>query len=1416
MRRAVLLGLVLLLVAAAALSARPAERGFAQSTQPQPNADGSYTVPRDWPLLPADIRAGHSFRLLFITSQTHEPASTDIATYNGAVQDAAANGHSAIAPYAHTFRVVGSTATVDARDNTATTGSGLRIYWLDGNKLADDYADFYDGSWDSYANTTEQGGSGREGLTVAWTGSNQDGTAYPGQELGGSDKVRTGFLESGRDPLSQSGFVPDRPPLDTVRFPYLALSPVFTVGRHSTPNLDTTSDVPHDWVLIPRGLGPGDTFRLLFQTSTRRDATERNIFVYDKYVQDRAAAGHAAIQPYARLFRVVGSTVTVDARDHTNTNPNADGPGAPVYWLNGNRVAADNSVFWSKNWEHWAEADRRFESGNVGDDDGTWTGTKRNGTKDDDPLGDGSRVTTGSAFVSGHNDPIEHYRDIPTASHSFYALSVIFRVSEPPPRLVFSTTHMIVDEPPGCADAGNDVATFGPVLDRGLATYTVRLRSDPGGDATVAVYDPSDSRSNFYQYLAGNWGRVTNQPPGDASPVTDRWNGWTTLRFNSSNWNVPQTVTLNVHCASHDSRAWSTIWHQVTYPGDSATVIEGTRSRTVDNSRWQPARVKVIDTAAPRQPDDLSVDSAFAGTLQLSLSGSAYTVCEGSGTGTPGTRLRAGDPCEWGFGIRWNWVTGERSNDRFDAHEHFSSFRVKVESGAGDVAWGYSYVPEPTYTRSVKSGSRPYSTEPYGRLIERTGLFSPVGSAVNPGDPVYRITVTPVTIRGREVPGEAQTLCVQLKSAPALPMNKYPATADCATFDPAVIFGVVSQDSPYRPMMFTLPSLTITSDAASVTEGDAITYTISASPAPPVDTAVQLSVTEEMGDGGNRIGRQQLVTLTIPAGQPSATWTVTTLSDRTERADGAAVGEIMHGDGYMVGDPSSVSVALLDDDAPPGYTVDPDVIAKVRELASQSQHGQAHVNRWRRVLVAFGEHDGTGVNGGAMTAAEGQEMADEHSSPVWDDVVTELAKLEAAQQTPEVSITAGSGITEGGSASFTLTATPPPAADLVVGVTVGGSGDYGVTAGAQTVTISASGSATLTLPTTDDETDEADGSVTVTLDAPAADAGYTVSGAAGSASVSVADDDDAPSGYTVNPQVIAAVRELASQTHHGPDHVNRWNRVLVAFGEHDGTGVSGGPMTAAGAQHMDDTQGSPVWTAVVVELKALEASRTTPELSITAGSGISEGGTASFTITASPAPAAPLTVTVGVSESGSFGASGAATVTVSGTTTTYTVSTTDDNVDEADGSVTVTLQDGSGYTVSAPRGAATVGVSDDDDVPGPDAESGVSVEDASATEGSYLTFTVRLAQASTEETLVKWETAPAHGVPDNRAQMLDYTSDLGALEFAPGVTELTGQVWIELDSEVENDEYFAIHLFLGEEWKLKPDATGIMTIIDGD
>ena len=140
-------------------------------------------VPASWALTPPGLAAGDKFRLIFATSTKRSASSGDIAAYNTFVQDRAAAGHAAIRSYASGFRAVGCTEDVDARDNTGTTytssDKGVPIYWLGGNKVADDYEDFYDGDWDEEASTKNEAGSYRDvhwGESYPLTGCKRDGT----------------------------------------------------------------------------------------------------------------------------------------------------------------------------------------------------------------------------------------------------------------------------------------------------------------------------------------------------------------------------------------------------------------------------------------------------------------------------------------------------------------------------------------------------------------------------------------------------------------------------------------------------------------------------------------------------------------------------------------------------------------------------------------------------------------------------------------------------------------------------------------------------------------------------------------------------------------------------------------------------------------------------------------------------------------------------------------------------------------------------------------------------------------------------------------------------------------------------------------------------------------------------------------
>ena len=223
---------------------------------------------------------------------------------------------------------------------------------------------------------------------------------------------------------------------------------------------------------------------------------------------------------------------------------------------------------------------------------------------------------------------------------------------------------------------------------------------------------------------------------------------------------------------------------------------------------------------------------------------------------------------------------------------------------------------------------------------------------------------------------------------------------------------------------------------------------------------------------------------------------------------------------------------------------------------------------------------------------------------------------------PVVTIGADSGsVVEGSQVSFTLTANPPPAAPLEVGVSWSDSGSFLTGTRPPMVTIPTSGMTTLSAATEDDTNVESNGTVTVTVHGGS---DYTI-GTADSASITVTDND-------------------ASPTTTGPRPV-------------------GTPVVTIAATH----------------------------------SSVVESNSVSFTLTATPPPAAPLPVDVNLSESGSFlSVTGRRTITIPTSEMTTLSAATEDNTDiESHGTVTATVQSGSGYTVGTPN-SASVSVTDND------------------------------------------------------------------------------------------------------------------------
>ena len=536
------------------------------------------------------------------------------------------------------------------------------------------------------------------------------------------------------------------------------------------------------------------------------------------------------------------------------------------------------------------------------------------------------------------------------------------------------------------------------------------------------------------------------------------------------------------------------------------------------------------------------------------------------------------------------------------------------------------------------------------------------------------------------------------------------------------------------------PEVTI-SGGSGITEGGTATFTISASPAPasPITVNIGVSQTGSWGATGPA---------TVSVSAATTTYTITTSDDNVDEANGSVTATVQSGSGYTVGSPSSGTVAVSDDDVPEvtitagsGITeggtatftisASPAPASPITVNIGMSQTGSWGATSAPTVSVSGStatytittSNDNVDEANGAVTATVKEGSGYTVGSPSSGTVAV------SDDDVPEVTITAGSGITEGGTATFTISANPAPASPITVNIGMSQTGSWGATS-APTVSVSGS-TATYTITTSNDNVDEANGAVTATVKEGS---GYTV-GSPSSGTVAVSDDDvpevtiTAGSGITeggtatftisANPAPASPITVNIGMSQTGSWGATSAPTVSVSGStatytittSNDNVDEANGAVTATVKEGSGYTVGSPSSGTVAV------SDDDVPEVTITAGSGITEGGTATFTISANPAPASPITVNIGMSQTGSWGATSAPTVSVSGSTATYTITTSNDNVDEANGAVTATVKEGSGYTVGSPS-SGTVAVSDDD-VPEVTITAGSGI-----TEGGTATFTI--------------------------------------------------------------------------------------------
>ena len=426
---------------------------------------------------------------------------------------------------------------------------------------------------------------------------------------------------------------------------------------------------------------------------------------------------------------------------------------------------------------------------------------------------------------------------------------------------------------------------------------------------------------------------------------------------------------------------------------------------------------------------------------------------------------------------------------------------------------------------------------------------------------------------------------------------------------------------------------------------------------------------------------------------------------------------------------------------------------------------------------------------------------------------------------PVVSITSGSAIREGGTASFSLTASPQPAEAMEVTVDVSDSGSFAASGqtGSRTVTIGTNGRGRLSVNTESDDIDEDDGAITASI---AAGQGYEVS-ARSSASVIVSD------GGTPTPKISiaggGAINEGGTATFTltaRPKPASNIS-VVVDISESGGSfaasgqtgsrsvpiGISGKATFSVATENDDTVENNGLITATVLNGAAYavahpvsatvgvrDAGTNEPFVRISAGRSIIEGQEAVFTLRASPKPTAAIDVNVSVSGRGNFsdavGLSNSVKISTDGKGE-LRIMTDDDDDDEPNGMITVTVESGYGYAVGSPS-EASLSVSDND-VQANDLT--VSIADAEVVEGDgSMRFKVTLSRPTDGLVIVSYAPKEVPYVVSPATPGEDYYDRGGHVLFTEGETVKYAHILIFDDDEYEPEEEFDVALtgVLGE------------------
>ena len=652
--------------------------------------------------------------------------------------------------------------------------------------------------------------------------------------------------------------------------------------------------------------------------------------------------------------------------------------------------------------------------------------------------------------------------------------------------------------------------------------------------------------------------------------------------------------------------------------------------------------------------------------------------------------------------------------------------------------------------------------------------------------------------------------------------------------------------------------------AANADEGDDVVFTVSLSPASGKRVTVDYATANGSATSGTDFTAAS-GTLTFAAGTTSQTVRVATTSDSTTEQNENFAFRLSSPTNAILAPNASTATGTINDDGPPAVSV---VGATQTEGGSVNFTVSLSTSTKKEVTVQYATSSGTATSGADFTAKSGtltfsagtdsqtvsvsttNDSADEEnetftltlSSPTNATLGTNKSAtgtITDNDDPPTVSV-ANASATEGDAVDFTVSLSTASAKKVTVQYatasdTATSGTDFTATSG--TLTFSAgTDSQTVSVSTTDDSTDEENEEFTLTLSSPAnatlgtkASATGTINDDDGTSTLSVS-NASAPEGGAVT--FTVSLLPASEQT------------VTVQYATSSGTATSGTDFTAksgtltflplpggdiltVSVQTTEDTVAEEDETFTLTLSNPTNATlganatatgtinepdeESLPLVSVSGGNSATEGNEVEFTFTLSETSESLVEVDYTPHQASGDTAtrdddfswlSGVALFFPGSMSLTLGVSTTDDALDEGNETFTVTLTGARNAALSASKSARGT-ILDNDSPPT------VSVSNASATEGSSVSFMVSLSAESGKQVTVDYATSSGTATSDT-----DFTAASGTLTFAAGTTSQTvGVSTTEDDTTDEGNETFTLTLS-GPTNATLGDATGTGTIND--